>query len=85
MTSELLLVTLMLFHGAVGVTFLTWPERLQQFAIRFNSGARGRFGNLAALIHSPKYLTMLQFVGAMSVTSALALLLFLLRHLRFGT
>ena len=82
--NQILLSTLTLIYAVVGVVCLIWPEHLQQIAIQ-RSGTQGKYRTVLNLIRSPRYLLFLRFVGALSASAAVALLLFLLRNMGYGS
>ena len=84
MENQILLSTLTLIYAAVALVCLLWPEQLQQIAIQW-SGTQGKYRTVLNLIRSPRYLLFLRFVGALSASAAVALLLFLLRNMRYGS
>jgi protein-S-isoprenylcysteine O-methyltransferase Ste14 len=82
--NQILLSTLALIYTIVALVCLLWPEQLQQIAIQ-RSGTQGKYRAVLNLIRSPRYLLFLQFIGALSASAAVALLLFLLRNMRYGS
>lgn len=84
MENQILLSTLTLIYAIVALVCLLWPEHLQQIAIQ-HSGTQGKFQGVLNVIRSPRYLHFLRFIGALSASAAVALLLFLLRNMRYGS
>jgi hypothetical protein len=82
--NQILLSTLALIYAIVALVCLIWPEHLQQIAIQ-RSGNQGKYRAVLNLIRSPHYLLFLRLIGALSASAAVALLLFLLRHMRYGS
>jgi hypothetical protein len=82
--NRILLSTLTLIYAIVALVCLLWPEHLQQIAIQW-SGDQGKYRTVLNVIRSPRYLLFLRFVGALSASAAVALLLFLLRNMRYGS
>jgi hypothetical protein len=82
--NQILLSTLTLIYAIVALVCLLWPEHLQQIAIQ-RSGAEGKYRAVLNVIRSPRYLLFLRLVGALSASAAVALLLFLLRNMRYGS
>src|SRR5690348_6412517 len=76
--NQILLSMLTLIYAIVALVCLLWPEHLQQIAIQ-RSGTQGKYRAVLNVIRSPRYLLFLRFVGALSASAAVALLLFLLR------
>jgi hypothetical protein len=82
--NQILLSTLTLIYAIVALVCLLWPEQLQQIALQ-RSGTEGKYRAVLNVIRSPRYLLFLRFVGALSASAAVALLLFLLRNMRYGS
>jgi len=82
--NQILLSTLTLIYAIVALVCLLWPEQLQQIALQW-SGTQGKYRAVLNLIRSPHYLLFLRFIGALSASAAVALLLFLLRNMRYGS
>ncbi len=82
--NQILLSTLTLIYAIVALVCLLWPEQLQQIAIQW-SGTESKYKMMLNVIRSPRYLLFLRLIGALSASAAVALLLFLLRNMGYGS